>query len=97
MHPKQLTPARIITNAILVGFLAWFGVFVLRLLPYFEPAMVDGLCRLSHLQPYCSQHGWHMFDQSWYGRALDAFHPVVILLAAACSAIRDLLEVRFLL
>lgn len=93
MHPKQITPAGIILNAVKMGFLAWLGIFVLRLLPYFEPVMVDGLCRFSHLQ---SLPNWHPFDESWYGRALAAFHPVVILVVAACSAIRDLLELRFL-
>jgi hypothetical protein len=97
MHPKQVTPAGIIVNAVLVGLLAWFGIFVLRLLPYFEPVMVDSLCRLSNVQPYCSLHAWHSFDESWYVRAMAAFHPVVILVAAACSAIRDLLLLRFLI
>jgi hypothetical protein len=96
MHPKRVTPTRVIINAIRVGILTWFGIFILRLLSYFEPAMVDGLCRLAHVEPYCSLHGWHTFAQSWYGTALDTFHPVIMLAAAALSAIRDLLEARFL-
>lgn len=84
-----MTPARVIINAVAVGVLAWSGIFVLRLCPFLEPAIVDDLCVFLDVVAHCSAHSWHASDHSWFGMVLEQIHLAIVLGAVTCSAIRD--------
>lgn len=93
MHPKRMTPTWVIINAGRVGAVAWSVIFVLRLLAFFEPMIVDELCALlGRLASHCSAHPWPTSHEFWYGKLLELIHPTIVVVAVACSAIHDLIE-----
>ena len=64
MHKHQkMTPARMIISAVGVGFLAWLGILVLRILPgVLEPFIVEQLqAFLVQFRPGCTLQPWHGF------------------------------------
>lgn len=94
MYPKQITPGRVIINAVVVGFKAYIGVWVLQHIPFALDQIDNQLNMLTHLCSHCSVHVCHDLHQSWPDKLLEFLlglvHAAIIFGAVVCSAIYDL-------